>query len=115
MAIPALSILLLVGLLTFAAAWVLRRRRAQRDAQLSALHKLAERILSAPSRADILHLLRSQGEAIFGNCEYRFYQFQRAGNRLEGVTTEGTDVEAASALANGQIQILAERTSGRRG
>jgi len=110
MAIPALSILLLVGLLTFAAAWVLRRRRAQRDAQLSALHKLAERILSAPSRADILHLLRSQGEAIFGNCEYRFYQFQRAGNRLEGVTTEGTDVEAARALANGQIQILAERT-----
>ena len=123
MAIPALSILVLVGLLTFAVAWlVLGRRRAQRDGQLSALHELAERILSAGTDTDILQLLRSQGSAIFGDCDYRFYRYQRAGKRLERVKTavepaterinlnDGSDAEAASALASGQIQILAERT-----
>ena len=123
MTIPALSMIVLACLVTFSAAWlVLGRRRAERDGQLSALHELAERILSTGTDTDILQLLRSQGSAVFGSCDYRFYRYERAGKRLERVKTAmepapvsialdaGSDLAAANAVAKGQIQILAERT-----
>ncbi len=106
-----------------AVVWlVLGRWQAERDGQLSALHELAERILAAGTDTDILQLLRSQGGAVFGKCDYRLYRYQRAGKRLDRVrsalepTTERIELEGepdsvtATALANGQVQVLRDRT-----
>ncbi len=119
----AISMVLVAFSVGFAGPWlILERRRAARNAQLAALHELAERILSAGSDTDILQLLRSQGGAVFGNCKYRFYRYHRAGKRLERVRTaadpateqndldSGSDEVAARALAQGQIEALRERT-----
>ena len=123
MPFSALSIVVVAFSIGFAGAWlILGRRRAERHGQLSALHELAERILSAGTDTDVLQLLRSQGGAVFGSCEYRFYRYQRAGKQLERVRTAvepateridldgGSDEAAARALAQGQMEALPERT-----
>jgi signal transduction histidine kinase len=78
----------------FGAAWaILARRRSQRFARLTAVHEIAERILTAPLETDLASVLENQVAKAFGVPGVLLYRYRRNQRLLVPVASAQGPVE----------------------